>query len=252
MKYPLIGLLLALISISAAATVKKPSTPPPEPPPMAVSESDAIATAKSGAKADAAAGAYSDATGGQAEATGGTSNASTGPVSATAGGGDSTGASSQTSYDSSFFALSRSQPGASGCWGGVDGGGASGGGGGFLGIHLLNKDCWASHIAELERSLMLRARLNCGSRTYRKAVAFEFPKRDQQRECNRIVMAEYQAQIDHDNSQGQNVPLLQDIDRLEKTLLETSTDRDSVLSTLRNCRIGNERVTDAYRDCLSK
>lgn len=250
MKYPLIGLLLALISTSALAGVKKPPPPPPEPPPVTISDADATAGAHAGAEADAAADANSNATGGQANATGGAADATGGASNAT--GGNATGASSTTSYNSSFFALSRSQPGASGCWGGADGGGAGSSGGGFLGIHILNNECWASYLAEMERSVMIKARLNCGGKQYRNAVAFDSPRKTRQADCIAIVTDEYNRQIEHDDAIAQSLLLLQEIDRLEQTLLEVTTDLDTTIEKLTTCRIGNERATEAYLGCLKK
>lgn len=204
------GVLLIFIVSTVINPAWATGKPKPAPVPTSTSSADATAGAVAGAAAGALSGSDSSAAVGDVSAVGGDSLANAG------GGGGGGGGGGATLVDNGrFFALARSQPGASGCWGGVDAGGADGGGGGFLGIHLLNKDCWTSYLAEMERSVEIKARLNCGSKVYRNAIAYDVKGRKaRQAACIRFVKAEYQRQIDHDNDLAQQ--LIREQERVSK------------------------------------
>lgn len=89
-----------------------------------------------------------------------------------------------TSVNSSqFYALSVMFPQASGCFSGVQGGGNDNDQGGFLGIHILNTSCWLNQVASTERDIEINARLLCGDRKYRNAVAYDSPRKTRQADC---------------------------------------------------------------------
>jgi len=79
-----------------------------------------------------------------------------------------------------------------GCFVGVNGGGdkttQSKSTGGFLGFTYLSNSCHMQALADTERDVELVARLRCGDRKYRKAIAFDAPKGTGKREhCIGIV-----------------------------------------------------------------
>lgn len=99
-----------------------------------------------------------------------------------------------TNQESNFFAFSTAFPQATGCFGGAQGGGSSSGGGAFLGFHRLNTDCWLDSLAEAESSVDLRARLKCGAKKFRDAVAYD-QKKDKQAFCVDYVIKVWKAEI---------------------------------------------------------
>lgn len=100
------------------------------------------------------------------------------------------------SNETNFFAFSTTFPQASGCFGGAQGGGGSGSGGGFLGLHLLNNDCWTSALAEAEANVDVRARLKCGGKKFRNAIAFD-QRDDRQGYCVHYMVEVYSREIEH-------------------------------------------------------
>lgn len=159
------------------------------------------------ARADAEAAARSDATGirGDVSAGGGDASAlsegSTATVGDVSGGSASTGDLSiggdSVSNETNFFAFSTGFPQASGCFGGAQGGGTGGSSGGFLGLHFLNNDCWTSALAEAEANVDVRARLKCGGKKFRDAIAFDQPRRERQRYCVDYIAEIYRREIAH-------------------------------------------------------
>jgi hypothetical protein len=100
------------------------------------------------------------------------------------------------SNETNFFAFSTTFPQASGCFGGAQGGGGSGSGGGFLGLHFLNNDCWTSALAEAEANADVRARLKCGGKKFRSAIAFD-QRDDKQVYCVHYMVEVYTREIEH-------------------------------------------------------
>jgi hypothetical protein len=102
----------------------------------------------------------------------------------------------QVSMNSSqFYALSLMFPEGGGCFTGVQGGGHEDNKGGFLGIRFLSTSCWLNQIASTERDIELNARLLCGDRKYRNAVAYDVPRRDRQDVCVRMKTESGKAQV---------------------------------------------------------
>ena len=175
--------LLALFSLSAYATGDDDErTDSPDP----------TATAEANAT-----GVRGDVTGGEATAVSEGSSATVGDIS---GGDASTGnidiGGDSISNETNFFAFSTTFPQASGCFGGVQGGGGSGSGGGFLGLHFLNNDCWTSALAEAEANVDVRARLKCGGKKFRNAIAFD-QRDDRQGYCVHYMVDVYSREIEH-------------------------------------------------------
>lgn len=142
-------------------------------------------------------GDVSGGTGGEATAISEGSAATIGDVS----GGDASNegvniGGDTISNETNFFAFSTTFPQASGCFGGAQGGGGSGSGGGFLGLHLLNNDCWTSALAEAEANVDVRARLKCGGKKFRNAIAFD-QRDDRQGYCVHYMVDVYSREIEH-------------------------------------------------------
>lgn len=94
-----------------------------------------------------------------------------------------------TSLNSSqFYALSLMFPQAAGCFTGVQGGLNEDQKGGFLGIHMLNNSCWMNKLAAMEPDIELNARLLCGDRKYRNAIAYEYPRKERREQCISMKM----------------------------------------------------------------
>ena len=55
--------------------------------------------------------------------------------------------------------------------------------GGFLGFTYLSTSCHLQALAGAERDIDIVARLRCGDRKYRNAVAYESPRRERQANC---------------------------------------------------------------------
>lgn len=108
----------------------------------------------------------------------------------------------QISMNSSqFYALSLMFPQAMDCFTGAQGGGqladADDGASGFLGLHLLNKSCWLQKQASAEQDIELNARLRCGDKHYRNAIAYDVPRSERQATCIRMKIASARAQMDN-------------------------------------------------------
>lgn len=103
--------------------------------------------------------------------------------------------------ESNFLSLNLALVQASGCFGGWNAGGGADNKAGFLGLSWLNNDCWMDHVASLERDAMINARLKCGAKRYRKAIAFDQPRRERQQYCVDTVYAANLALIDHEKQQ---------------------------------------------------
>lgn len=197
MKRSILTLLAALLITTVQADDDDPPrNRPPDNRPPDRSMSDANADARATASADAT-GVRGDVTGGEATAVSEGSSATVGDIS---GGDASTGdinvGGDSVSNETNFFAFSTTFPQASGCFGGAQGGGGSGSGGGFLGLHFLNNDCWTSALAEAEANVDVRARLKCGGKKFRNAIAFD-QRDNKQGYCVTYMVDVYSREIEH-------------------------------------------------------
>lgn len=170
------------------------------------SQSGSESHAVSGAIAGAAAGALAAGTGGDATAMGGaggeggraTSKAEGGQGGLAEGGTGGTASNDGNTYDTrnSNFYVSRSLPAsANPCITSTDAGGGGKSGAGFLGIQLIDDNCWKNTLAEQERNAELKALLKCGAKKYRRSVAYAQPRDKQQGYCVGYVKAIYVAEI---------------------------------------------------------
>jgi len=129
---------------------------------------------------------------------------------------------------SQFYALSLMFPGASDCFTGAQGGAndtdADKGVSAFLGIHLLNTSCWLDKLASQESDINLNARLKCGDKKYRNAIAYDVPKKERQARCISMKVASgtermqsykdrMQGLLDKANEDKQTLLDLRDLDR---------------------------------------
>lgn len=112
----------------------------------------------------------------------------------------------RTDFESNsfFFSANRSLPMASGCWGSYDGGGTGGRDskffGGFLGLQILNKDCFMDALAEKEMEAEVRALLKCESKRFRNAIGYKLKasgakRADIQEHCVVYMTEKYLAEI---------------------------------------------------------
>lgn len=126
-------------------------------------------------------------------------------VSNTVGGGDTilsagdtnmAGGDTSVNFNSSdeFFAFSTGFPNASGCFTGGQGGDGST----FLGLHFLNTSCWLNTLAESETHLDIRARLKCGDRKYRNAIAYDSKGIDRREACIAFVSERWLKEIQNE------------------------------------------------------
>lgn len=137
--------------------------------------------------------------------------------------------------NSRFYALSLQFPQASGCFKGVQAGGADDEEGmGFFGIHLLNTNCFLMQQAATERSIEINARLKCGSKKYRNAVAFDRPRDERQRACVNMLVQSGQA-------------LMQQETQALLSMLEDQTVAINTHTSIEN--EGTRRVIEECTDC---
>ncbi len=219
----IILLALVLASSSAWATGKKP--PPPQ--------AEADARAHAGAQAESAAHAGADA-----QAHGGTasSDATGGQASSSSSADGSNNSTTTNNTDNTFFALSTTFPQVSGCFKGAQGGAGASGGGLWFGRHGLDLDCFYSQIAEAEPEIEVQARLKCGSKAFRNAIAFEVPRRERQAFCVDYMVEKHRAELE----------------RLEAQVGFYEAERDRVAREAAQCRDELERSEEAWLECLEK
>lgn len=107
---------------------------------------------------------------------------------------NNTSTTNTTNTDNRFLSLSLMFPNASGCFKGTQGGGGDGGAA-FFGLHLLDSNCWMDKLANQERDVEISARLKCGARKFRNAVAFDRPRKKRQVGCVSMLIESGQALI---------------------------------------------------------
>jgi hypothetical protein len=142
---------------------------------------------------------------GQGQAQGQTATG-TGTASASGtGSATNEGNNNTTNNNTRFFAFNSSIPSAGECFGAAQGGGGGSNGGGFLGINFLNKDCWYAKTAEFEESVEVRARLKCGSKAFRNAIAYDTPRRERQQACIGFMVQKMVEQLEYENAKIQDM-----------------------------------------------
>lgn len=226
---------LALI-LAASSAFAGGSTPP-----RAEAEADARAHAN-GEGGDA------NATGGHANAQGGESNAAGGEANASADG--SNNSTTNNENDSDFFALSTTFPQVSGCFKGAQGGAGGGGGALWFGRHGLDLDCFYAQIAEAEPEIEVQARLKCGSKAYRNAIAYDVkdkPRGTRQRACVDYMTAKHRDELERLRATANSYEmLLHDRDTLRDRLEETER---TLLMRCQEAEEAGERANDAWLEC---
>lgn len=140
---------------------------------------------------------------------------------------------------SQFYALSLMFPGASDCFTGVQGGvrdvDANQGSSGFLGLHLLNTSCWMDKLASQESDIEINARLKCGDKKYRNAVAYDTPKRERQAACIAMKVASGKDQMQSYKNTMQS--LLDKANEDKQTLLDLRDhDRQVCKESVERCQ----------------
>ena len=192
---------MMLLVQEAGATEKKM----PEPPKVAVEQHQGQAQGQGQDQSQTLTGtqevtatATSDATGGAA-----TSDA--------AGGSSDNAVAISNVYMSRAFA--QDFPITSGCFAGVNAGHDETTGskstGSFLGFTYLNKSCHLQGLAAQERDVMIVARLKCGDRKYRNAVAFDAKDHGQSRR-ERCIDVSTKSMIGAIEDERRRVELLED------------------------------------------
>jgi hypothetical protein len=113
----------------------------------------------------------------------------------------------QISMNSSqFYALSLMQPQAVNCFTSSQGGAAGNdevgrGLSGFLGFYTLNTSCWLQQQASMEQDIHISARLKCGDKKYRNAIAYDVPRKERQSTCIKMKVDSALAQMDNFNAE---------------------------------------------------
>jgi len=181
--------------MSSAVMATKPQ--PPKDPSFNV-DTNTYSGAISGSKAGAVSGSSSQGGAGGAGGAGGSSSM-TGNLDAAASASNAgVDNSTRTSNKTNMLALSLEFPQASDCFVGMQGGGGGNGGAGFLGFHLLNKDCWAAKMSNAHRSIKIRARYECGSKWARNALAYDSPRGERHAACEQMITDELEALMQQD------------------------------------------------------
>lgn len=230
-------ILLALIlSTPALATNRTPNN-----------DADARADADSGSYSDSESNSRADSDSSSYSRGGDGGDASIGDVGTgdiDAGDTEVTNTTNNTTNSShNFLALSLMFPNASGCFKGVQGGGSEhdtrGGVAAFLGIHLLDKNCWADKLASTERDADINARLKCGAKWYRNAVAFDSKRKDRHQACYDRVYASNLAMIDKEKA------MIEDMLR-DELALQTNAINEHTSAEANGTRRAVETCTDCY------
>lgn len=234
----LLGLLTASILLTGPVWATNRT---PEPDPGAQADASADASAHAGA----AAGASSESNitvnidngGGSADA-----QAVDGPTLNSTQEGDTV--STSTNNESNFFALSTTFPQVNGCFKGKQGGAAGSGTGIWFGGHGLDLNCFLTMLAESEPDIEVQARLKCGAKAYRNAIAFQEPKKDRQLYCVNYMTQKHRNELQALRERAEF--LLMEKERIEHELIE----RNTILA--RQCADQLERSEEAWLECLAK
>ena len=108
---------------------------------------------------------------------------------------------SRYTSEDSFYSFATGFPQAHGCFGGAQGGASgSSGSSGFFGMHFINRDCWTAALAGAQANIEVKARLNCGGKTFREAIAFD-QKKNKQAWCVGFMIEKYRAELATANAQ---------------------------------------------------
>lgn len=114
-------------------------------------------------------------------------------------------------------------------------GGGNDGGAGFLGFNWLNKDCWYAALAAEEQSVEVRARLKCGSRAFRNAIAYHVPRRDRQQTCISYMVNTYVEQLTYEREQMEAALAAQATLIMDHTTRETERSTDTLTRVVETC-----------------
>ncbi len=197
-------------------------------------QAEANAGAEAGASADANVTVNIDNTGGGAD------SQAAGPSLNSTQEGDTL----TTSNESNFFALSTTFPQVSGCFKGKQGGAAGGSGGIWFGGHGLDLNCFLTSIAEAEPDIEVQARLKCGAKAFRNAIAFQEPKKNRQLYCVDFMTDSLRNELETLRERAEY--LLTEKERIERELTERNT------TLVRQCAEKLERSEEAWLECLAK
>ena len=177
-------------------------------------------------------------------ATGG--SATSDSIADAAGGSSDNAVAISNVYMSRAFA--QDFPITSGCFAGVNAGHDETTGskstGSFLGFTYLNKSCHLQGLAAQERDVMIVARLKCGDRKYRNAVAFD-AKDHGQKKRERCIAVSTQSMIGAIEDERRRVELLEDELRQANARTEAARDAYELSEAHRNvCRDSLDRCED--------
>ena len=180
-------------------------------------------------------------------------------ASATGGkgyGGDSSGQQVSSTFDSTYIAVQRNLPRAIGCFGPVDGGGGEGSNFAFIGITLLNKDCFAQEVSAGYNDHMIKSRVECGSKWFRNAISFQIRRRDRQSHCVDWMMGRYEASVAHIRNEIAKVEAQREYEEaIANTKDRMQQCHEDVKSLTARHVVSVEstrRATEAWKECLGK
>lgn len=140
-----------------------------------------------------------------------------------------------TNARTTFFSFNRSMPAAGRCFGTVDGGGGSEGGAGFLGINYLNKNCWYAALADAEQGVEVIARLKCGSKMFRAAIAYDSPRKKRQQDCVAFMINTYVEQLAFEHAQFEKALAAQATLIMDHTTKETDRTTNTLTRVVETC-----------------
>ena len=231
----LLGLLTASIMLTTPVwATNYGDDPDPDP---TSSQADAQAEADSTSQADASASSNIEI---NIDNGGGADSQAAGPSLNSTQEGDTI----STTNESTFFALSTTFPQVSGCFKGRQGGAAGSGTGIWFGGHGLDLNCFLTSIAEAEPDIEVQARLKCGAKAFRNAIAFQEPKKDRQLYCVDFMTDSLRNELAALRERAEF--LLIEKERIERELTERNT------TLVRQCAEKLERSEEAWLECLAK
>jgi len=229
-------ILLLVLAAPLAWATERPPHDDPDPSAEASARSSSEARAHAGAEA----GANAQAEGGNAQA-----DAQGGQAASSSSADGSNNSTTQTSNESNFFALSTTFPQVSGCFKGKQGGAGGDGIGLWFGGHGLDLNCFLTSIAEAEPDIEVQARLKCGSKAFRNAIAYQVRKNSERQEfCVTYMTAKHRNELAALRERAEF--LLQEKERIEHEL----TERNTLLA--RQCAEQIDRSEEAWLECLAK
>jgi len=166
-------------------------------------------------------------------------------------GGDASGQTVSSAYESAYIAVQRNLPSAVGCFGPADGGGGESSNFAFIGLTLLNKDCFAQEVSAGYEDIQIKARVECGSKWFRNAIGFDVRRRDRQRYCVDWMVERYAMGVEYARQQVELLEYQQMLDGTRARVEQCRAEGDKLVHELGVSVEATRRATEAWQECLS-